>query len=228
MDAKLVSAMLANANNDPVPSKHKLPANERRAAIIASAIDLFAQKGFRGTTTREIAAAVGVSEPVIYQHFATKSELYTAIVDYMIEDLKLKVPEFDQLRGAADTKLFFNWLGMQVLDWFSEGGRRSRLLFYSALEGHELARIWHEKATGLVGSYLEPVIQAHEDQGHFRSIPTRVAALAFVGMVSDYGIGRTIFGCPDCGVAPEGVVAHFVDIFLHGIERPAGVQQPVL
>jgi AcrR family transcriptional regulator len=220
--------MLADANTNPVPARHKLPAIERRAAILASAIDLFAQKGFRGTTTREIAAAAGVSEPVIYQHFATKSELYTAIVDHMIADLASKASEFDKLREAANTRQFFNWLGMQILDWFSEGGRRSRLLFYSALEGHELARIWHEKATRLVGSYLEQVIQAHADKGHFRNIPTRVATLAFVGMVSDYGIGRTIFGRADCGVEPETIVAHFVDIFLHGIERPSGVQQPAL
>jgi AcrR family transcriptional regulator len=217
--------MLANANTNPVPAKHKLPAIERRAAILASAIDLFAQKGFRGTTTREIAAAAGVSEPVIYQHFATKGELYTAIVDHMIADLASKAAEFDKLREAANTRQFFNWLGMQVLDWFSEGGRRSRLLFYSALEGHELARIWHEKATRLVGSYLEPLIQSHEDRGLFRKFPPQVAAKAFVGMVSDYGLGRTIFGCPDHGVEPEAMVAHFVDIFLHGMERPAGAQQ---
>jgi AcrR family transcriptional regulator len=220
--------MLASANTDPTPSKQKLPANERRAAIIASAIDLFAQKGFRGTTTREIAAAAGVSEPVIYQHFTTKSELYTAIVDHMIADLASRASEFEKLREAADTRQFFNWLGMQILDWFSEGGRRSRLLFYSALEGHELAKIWHEKATSLVGSYLEPLIQSHEDRGLFRKLPARVATKAFIGMVSDYGLGRTIFGCPDYGVAPETMVAHFVDIFLHGIEKPSGVQQPAV
>lgn len=224
MDAKLAIAMLANANIDPLPSKHKLPANERRAAILASAIDLFAQKGFRGTTTREIAAAACVSEPVIYQHFATKSELYTAIVDHMIESVTAKATEFDKLRNTTDPREFFVWLGMQVLEWFSEGGRRSRLLFYSALEGHELARIWHEKATQLVHSYLEPVIQAHVDAGLFRNIPPQVATKAFVGMVSDYGIGRTIFGCPDYGITPETMIDHFVDVFLHGIERPAGAQ----
>ena len=220
--------MLANANIDPVPAKHKLPATERRAAILVSAIDLFAQRGFRGTTTREIVAAAGVSEPVIYQHFATKSELYTAIVDHMIEDLQTRAGEFDKLSEAANPQQFFNWLGMQIFEWFSEGGRRSRLLFYSALEGHELARIWHEKATRLVGSSLELAVQAHASRGHFRNIPTRVATLAFVGMVSDYGIGRTIFGRPDDGIAPEAMVAHFVDIFLHGIELPAGAQQPAV
>ncbi|MBM3795616.1 MAG: helix-turn-helix transcriptional regulator [Acidobacteria bacterium] len=42
-------------------NRERLSAFERRSAILNAAIDLFSTKGFRGTTTREIAAAVGVS-----------------------------------------------------------------------------------------------------------------------------------------------------------------------
>ena len=220
--------MLADANTNSVASKHKLPANERRAAILAAAIDLFAQKGFRGTTTRELAALVGVSEPVLYQHFATKSDLYTAIVDHMIAELTAEAPDFEKLRETADVRECFQWIGMRILSWFREGGRRSRLLYYSALEGHELATIWHEKATRLVGTYLETLVQKHADQGLFRDIPADVATKAFVGMVADYGNGRTLFECHDLGLEPEQVVAHFVDIFLHGMERPEGLQKPAV
>ena len=216
--------MLADANINSVPSKHKLPAIERRAAIIAAAIDLFAQKGFRGTTTREIAAAVGVSEPVLYQHFATKSDLYTAIVDHMIAELMAEAPDFEKLRDTAEVRDCFMWIGLRILGWFREGGRRGRLLYYSALEGHELAGIWHEKATHLVGTHLETLVQRHADQGLFRDIPAKVATRAFVGMIANYGVDRTLFGCDDLGLEPEQVVAHFVDIFLHGLERPAGLQ----
>jgi AcrR family transcriptional regulator len=218
--------MLADANTNPVPAKHKLPAIERRAAIIASAIDLFAQKGFRGTTTREIAAAVGVSEPVLYQHFATKSELYTAIVDHMIAELTSEAPDFENLRATAEARECFMWIGLRILGWFREGGQRARLLYFSALEGHELARIWHEKATRLAVTRLETLVQKHTDQGLFRDIPARVATRAFVGMIANYGIDRTFFGCDDFGLEPEQVVAHFVDIFLHGLERPAGSARP--
>jgi len=43
---------------------------------------LFSQRGFRGTTTKEIAAAAGVSEAMVFRHFATKEELYSAILDH--------------------------------------------------------------------------------------------------------------------------------------------------
>src|SRR5690242_18167586 len=62
-----------------MPSRMK--GGERRAAIVTEAIRLFAEKGFRGTTTRELASAVGVTEPVLYQHFKTKRDLYTAIIE---------------------------------------------------------------------------------------------------------------------------------------------------
>ena len=59
----------------------RMKSAERRDAIVRSAIHLFAEKGFRGATTRELAAAAGVTEPVLYQHFRTKSDLYSAIIE---------------------------------------------------------------------------------------------------------------------------------------------------
>src|SRR5919206_5186733 len=60
----------------------RMAAEERRLQIIRVAMRLFSERGFRGTTTKEIAAAAGVSAAIIFRHFATKDELYTAIVDY--------------------------------------------------------------------------------------------------------------------------------------------------
>jgi TetR/AcrR family transcriptional regulator len=40
---------------------------------------LFSQRGFRGTTTKEIAVAAGVSEAMVFRHFANKEVLYSAI-----------------------------------------------------------------------------------------------------------------------------------------------------
>ena len=60
--------------------KPRMSSEERRAAIVHAACRLFAERGFRGTTTRELAAAVGVTEPVLYEHFRTKRDLYSAII----------------------------------------------------------------------------------------------------------------------------------------------------
>lgn len=61
----------------------RLPAAERRAALIETAIEVFSEGSYRGTTTAEIARAAGISEPILYRHFASKRELYLAALDHV-------------------------------------------------------------------------------------------------------------------------------------------------
>src|SRR5688572_516282 len=60
----------------------RMCADDRRHQIVQVAMRLFSERGFRGTTTKEIAQAAGVSEAIIFRHFATKEDLYTAIIDH--------------------------------------------------------------------------------------------------------------------------------------------------
>jgi AcrR family transcriptional regulator len=57
----------------------KLPAEERRVAIITAARRVFAEKGFDGTTTRALADAAGVSEALLFKHFPNKEALFSAM-----------------------------------------------------------------------------------------------------------------------------------------------------
>jgi AcrR family transcriptional regulator len=59
----------------------RLPSRERRDAIVAAVRGTFAQNGFDGTTTRELARAAGVSEALLYKHFPSKESLYGAMLE---------------------------------------------------------------------------------------------------------------------------------------------------
>ena len=59
----------------------RLPAAERRASLLECACTAFSAGSYRGTTTAELAAAAGVSEPILYRHFRSKRELYLACLD---------------------------------------------------------------------------------------------------------------------------------------------------
>jgi AcrR family transcriptional regulator len=59
----------------------RLPAAQRRQAIVDIALRVFSEGSYRGTTTAEIAREAGVSEPILYRHFASKRELYFAAID---------------------------------------------------------------------------------------------------------------------------------------------------
>ncbi len=59
----------------------RLPAAQRRQQLLDTAAKLFAERGYAGATTAELARAAGVTEPIIYRHFASKRDLFVALVD---------------------------------------------------------------------------------------------------------------------------------------------------
>lgn len=69
----------------------RLPAAERRSAIVAAALDVFGSGSYTGSTTAEIARAAGVSEPIIYRHFPSKRDLWFACLDEAWRDLRLAI-----------------------------------------------------------------------------------------------------------------------------------------
>jgi len=67
----------------------RLSGPERRAAVVETACRIFAKGSYHGSTTAQIARATGVTEPVLYRHFASKRELYLACLDAVWERVRL-------------------------------------------------------------------------------------------------------------------------------------------
>jgi AcrR family transcriptional regulator len=63
------------------PSRLRLPAAERRQAVLDTACDVFARSSYRGATTAEIARAAEITEPILYRHFGSKRDLYLACLE---------------------------------------------------------------------------------------------------------------------------------------------------
>jgi AcrR family transcriptional regulator len=68
-------------------SQRRLPVAERRALIVEAAGRLFGERGYDGARLDEIAAAAGVTKPIVYRHFDSKRELYLALLDRHRDDL---------------------------------------------------------------------------------------------------------------------------------------------
>jgi AcrR family transcriptional regulator len=61
----------------------RMAAADRRQHLVETAIRLFTEGTYHGTTTAEIARAAGVSEPILYRHFASKRDLYLAALEHV-------------------------------------------------------------------------------------------------------------------------------------------------
>src|SRR5438034_10501278 len=72
--------MAKPAAAESVPARRRLPPAERRRRILDGALDLFAREGYTDTSMADVAAAAGVTPPVIYRHFDSKRELFLAVL----------------------------------------------------------------------------------------------------------------------------------------------------
>jgi AcrR family transcriptional regulator len=68
-------------------ARRRLPPEQRRLLIVEAAGRLFGERGYEATTLDEVAAAAGVTKPVLYRHFDNKTALYLALLERHREDL---------------------------------------------------------------------------------------------------------------------------------------------
>lgn len=76
-----------------------------RNSILASAIELFAQKGYAGCSIREICDAAGVTKPVLYYHFRSKEHLYQELMLDMFTQTRKNLLRLSKYRGDLRDRL---------------------------------------------------------------------------------------------------------------------------
>jgi AcrR family transcriptional regulator len=198
---------------------HRVSAITRRAQILDVARRAFAAKGFRGTTTREIAAAAGVTEALLFQHFATKQELYSSILEAKAGENPIE-PVLAALRSHAerkDDRAFFEEYARSSLARYKTDSEFLRLMLYSALEGHELALVFRRHQVKPIQTEVHRYIAARQREGAFRKLPVTAAVRAFAGAISNYALVKGIFGPAEAGLAEKQAIREFTDLFLHGV-----------
>ncbi len=92
----------------------RLPAKERKAAVLDCACGIFSTGSYRGTTTADIAREAGVTEPVLYRHFASKRALYLAVLEESWQ--RLRALWESAVENERDPKL---WVGAMGRAYFA-------------------------------------------------------------------------------------------------------------
>lgn len=197
----------------------RMSGEERKAQIVRVATDLFAKKGFKGTTTREIAGKAGISEAVIFRHFARKEALYDAIIDFHCSDEQGE-PVLIALLKEKKGRDMFSTLATVLIEEHQKDPSFLRLFTYSAIEKHRLSEMFIRKRALALIEYLETRIRELVKEGIFKQTDPALAARAFMGMVLQYSIAQEIYGLKKYFTRPnEAVAAAFVDIFFEGMRR---------
>ena len=231
----------AGAPTPPHAAAGRMCADERRLQIAEVAMRLFSERGFRGTTTKEIAQAAGVSEAIIFRHFATKEELYTAIIDFKgcagaapspVAGRPEQPPVIDEIRGlvgdameAGDDLLVFQRVAQHMLEHHEEDTEFLRLLMYIALENHALGQTFWDKNVRVLYEFLGGYVRRRQREGAFRDVEPYAAVRVFLGSVIHHSLvnllwdkdpARRIFR-----VTNEEAARQFAEILLRGIAADA-------
>jgi AcrR family transcriptional regulator len=195
----------------------RMKSEERRADILRTAIHLFAGKGFRGTTTRELAAAAGVTEPVLYQHFPSKKDLYAAIIEAKAGSAPSHAAELRALAASGNDEQFLTALGELILRRYQDDPELSRLLLFSSLENHELSDLFFERVYEGFYKLVTGYIRRRGREGAFRKVNAEIAARSVLGMITYHGHMALLFPGRFTLENVERLAAQTAQIFLDGI-----------
>jgi AcrR family transcriptional regulator len=187
--------------------------------ILESAMKLFADKGFNGTTTKEIAERAGVNEALIFRYFSTKRDLYGSIIEKKIKEEPGIERPLENYGATKDDWYIFRAIALRMFDKCGRDPAFIRLLHYSALEGHELSDMFFDTYVDYVNKLLSEYIEGRISDGAFKKINPVVAARAFIGMVINYIIAQELFREKRKGnIKQEEIIESFVTIFLQGVK----------
>jgi AcrR family transcriptional regulator len=191
---------------------------DRRQDILQAAMELFAKKGFRGTTTRDLASQADVNEAIIFRHFSNKEELYRAILEEkMRQGRSTGIDGLNQLAESGDDFQFLETLGHILLERHERDTTFMRLLLFSALEGHQLSDMFLNSIPER--DPIAAYIQNRINKGVFKPVDPNLAARALVGMFFMFIQSQEIFGLKQKRSYDRNeVVRSFVSIFLTGIK----------
>ncbi len=155
----------------------RLTAQQRRETILEAATEVFAASGYRAGKVSDVAARIGVTEPVIFQNFGSKAALFAAVLDRLADDVRASL---DALTGHHESaaSLLAHILGPADAAAAPHGPGAHRTLFGDAAAliadpeaGEAAARV-----AGVVAGHLADLVRRGQRDGSVRADVNPAAA----------------------------------------------------
>ncbi len=185
-----------------------------RERILKASLAIFSERGYLGTTTKDIAIEAGVAEVTLFRHFLSKERLFGEVVKTysFLPTLKGLLPE---LRDMDYRDALFE-IARRFLERLSE---RRALIQIMHAEAHrypeKVKEIYHrfiDEIFKTLASYFEGL----QERGAIRDFDPEIAARAFLGMFYSYFTTREMLTRKKTKTMDREVIEVFVDIFIKG------------
>jgi AcrR family transcriptional regulator len=192
---------------------------DRREQILDVATGLFAEQGFQGTTTRQIAEGSRVTEALIFRHFPSKEELYWSVIERKINCASPLERLQETLEAGGGDLEVLSRVAFQVLERRAKDQTLSRLLLFSALEKHELSERFFRNYIANYFEVLARFVRQGIAVGRFRRVDPMLAARGFLGMVVYHSWIQELYGGKEVQDFDLHVVGRtLAEIWLQGVQ----------
>ena len=188
-----------------------------REEILSAALQLFIDRGYHGTSMRQIARQAGIALGGIYNHFSSKEEIF-------FEVLMAYHPMFDVLPALKDAQgetveEIIHHAANLMVSKYEERLDFINLMFIEMVEfkGQHIPQLF-DIAFPQVMAFAE---RALGDRPELRSIPMPILMRAFIGLFFSYMITEILIGRQLPPESQENSLNYLVDIYLHGVMRQA-------
>ena len=198
--------------------RKRLSGEQRRAAILGSALAVFSGRGYHAASIDDIAGEAGVSKALIYEHFDCKQALYAELLDHhagmLFERLAAAIAEVgpgsvDRLAAGLDA--FYAFVEDHRIAW--------RLLFRETTDAEAVALLDRVVAqvTALVAALIaeDPASQTGEEDEAARQQGIQMLAQMLVGSVQ----ALANWWADNQEVPRAQIVEATMDFAWHGLER---------
>ncbi len=203
-----------------------------RQAILDAALDLFAQKGYFGTSLRDVASAVGVRESALYNYFKSKEALFEALI---LAEQGSKLERLATIAEGpiADGRAVLERLAVASLEDFATPRQQQffRILMSDGIRLARVGRINLYERLGTGQDRLQDVMRRLIRDGWLRSADPQVLAIAFTSPLMFWRHLHAIQADLPMITNPRAFARQHVEQFLRGASaasaRPADKRRPV-
>jgi AcrR family transcriptional regulator len=208
-------------NQSATPPVRQRRKEARPAELLAAALNLFVERGFSATKLDDIAARAGVSKGTLYLYFASKEELFKAVIQQGIlpvvsQGEEMLAQHSGDMRSLL-CELIYRWWDEVVAD--TRLAPILKLIIAEAGNFPDVARFFYENVSKRVEDLLGAVLRRGIERGEFRPVDIASAIDLISAPILMRSIWQHSMAPFGCGGAkdPEVYLDTYVDMLLNGL-----------
>lgn len=180
--------------NEPKPRWNRRK-DARPVEIVDAAADIFIERGYAATRLDDVAKRAGVAKGTLYLYFATKEDLFKAVVEQLLTPNLLAIEEANRAESRSFSQAMPALL--QLIAERLAQGRTGSILRMVLADGRtfpDLARIWHDQVIVRVLDAVAGMVEASQARGEVAPGDARLYAFSLVGPLVASLLFRETFG----------------------------------